>query len=146
MAVLGLDAAGEEGLVVSLRGIHHVKVPVSDVFRSRDWYQDVLGFSPILDFEEEDRVVGVAVELPVGVTVGLHADPVRARALRGFCVLALSVASDRALGAWARHLDEAGIAHSAIVDTETGTAMTIPDPDGILVALHTPRHPAPDDA
>ena len=28
----------------TMRGFHHVKLPVSDVAASRDWYQRVLGF------------------------------------------------------------------------------------------------------
>jgi catechol 2,3-dioxygenase-like lactoylglutathione lyase family enzyme len=34
----------------ALRGFHHVKLPVSDVARSRDWYQRVLGFEVVIEF------------------------------------------------------------------------------------------------
>ena len=29
-----------------LAGIHHVKIPVTDLSRSRDWYARVFGFVP----------------------------------------------------------------------------------------------------
>lgn len=36
-----------------LAGIHHVKLPVSDVVASRDWYQRTLGLELDIEFVEE---------------------------------------------------------------------------------------------
>ena len=74
-----------------LLGIHHVRVPSGDVAVARDWYRDVLGFASVLDYEEEDAIVGVVLHHPAGVTLALHLDPGRVEALRGFCILALSL-------------------------------------------------------
>ena len=39
-------------------GLHHVRVPVTDPWASRDWYNDVFGFISVLDLEEEYEVSG----------------------------------------------------------------------------------------
>ncbi len=87
-------------------GVHHVKVPVGDVLRSRDWYVEVLGFTPLLDFEEEDRLIGVALQHPCGFTIGLHLDPERAGVLCGFPTVALCVGDADDLMDWSVYFDE----------------------------------------
>ncbi|HUO48936.1 MAG TPA: VOC family protein [Acidimicrobiales bacterium] len=129
-----------------LQGIHHVRVPVSDITVSRNWYSEVLGFEPVLDYEEEDRVVGVALAGDGGVTVGLQLDPARARALAGFCILALQVPGQTALGTWVEHLDAAGVAHSGVREGHLGLLVELTDPDGVVVQLHTAEHPSADEA
>ena len=129
-----------------LQGIHHVRIPVSDIIVSRDWYTEVLGFEPVLDYEEEDRIVGVALAGEGGVTVGLHLDPARARSVAGFCILALQVPGQTALGTWVEHLDTAGIHHSGVREGHLGLLVELADPDGIVVQLHTAEHPSADEA
>jgi catechol 2,3-dioxygenase-like lactoylglutathione lyase family enzyme len=127
-------------------GVHHVKVPVGDVFRSLDWYVAVLGFTPLLDFEEEDRLVGVALQHPCGFTIGLHLDPERASVLCGFSTIALSVEDADDLLNWLVYLDERGIEHSPISEGHLGWFIQLEDPDGLLVQLHTKGQPAADEA
>ena len=52
-------AETEEGC--SITGLHHVRIPVSDAWRSRDWYVASLDFLPVLDYEEEDGYVSAGV-------------------------------------------------------------------------------------
>jgi catechol 2,3-dioxygenase-like lactoylglutathione lyase family enzyme len=50
---------------VTFTGIHHVKLPVSDLARSREWYQRVLAYTVEREFLDEDGVVrGVGGRLP----------------------------------------------------------------------------------
>jgi catechol 2,3-dioxygenase-like lactoylglutathione lyase family enzyme len=135
----------DERSAPALRAIHHVRVPVSDVDVARAWYSEVLGLEPVLDYEEEDRIVGVSLAGRGGITVGLHLDPVRARALAGFCVLALEVRDQGALAAWVEHLDALGIAHSGIREGHLGLHLETADPDGVVVQLHTAEHPSADE-
>jgi catechol 2,3-dioxygenase-like lactoylglutathione lyase family enzyme len=121
-------------------------VPVSDVGAARAWYAEVLGLDPVLDYEEEDRIVGVALAGGDGIAVGLHLDPVRARALAGFCVLALEVRDQGTLGAWVERLDALAVAHSGIREGHLGLYLELADPDGIVVQLHTAEHPSADEA
>ena len=58
--------------VPAVVGLHHVRSPVSDLMRSRDWYTGVLGFEPRLSLQEEDHVVGVVLAQSNGLTLGLH--------------------------------------------------------------------------
>ncbi len=122
---------------VTINGVHHVRLPVSDIIRSRDWYTSALGFETRLTVEEEDRVVGVVVVHPSGVTLGLHEAPALARALRGFCAVALSVGNRSDLTRWCQYLDSLGVSHSLPTEGHIGWCVEVPDPDGIIIELHT---------
>jgi catechol 2,3-dioxygenase-like lactoylglutathione lyase family enzyme len=126
--------------------LHHVRVPVSDVIRSQDWYCDVLGFECRLCVEDEDRVVGVVLDHGSGLSLGLHLQPQAARALRGFCCLALDVGSTDDLARCCRTLDSAGIPHSAPAEGHLGWFVAIRDPDGIVIEFHTSSRPSADEA
>ena len=130
----------------SITGVHHVKVPVGEVLRSRDWYMDVLGFMPILDFEEEDRLIGVALQHPCGFTIGLHLDPARAAVLCGFPTVALCAGDADDLMDWLAFLDGRGIGRSQVLEGHLGSFIQLEDPDGLLVQLHTEGQPAAEEA
>jgi catechol 2,3-dioxygenase-like lactoylglutathione lyase family enzyme len=87
---------------------HHVRLPVSDVMRSRDWYTEVFGFEPLLVLEAEERVVGVVVGHRSGPTLGLHLAPAVAHQLAGFSPVALSVGALDDLDRWCTRLDLPG--------------------------------------
>jgi len=132
--------------VVAILGLHHVRLPVSDVIRSRDWYVDVLGFEPRLLLEEEEEIVGAVVALPEGLTLGLHCAPELARALRGFCPVALEVGTSDELTRWCTRLDTLGIDHSEPAEGHLGWYVEVPDPDGLVIRLHTAAQPTADEA
>ena len=68
----------------ALNGFHHVKLPVGDVVRSRDWYHAVLGFAVDIEFIEAGVLMGVALRDPSGtVSLAARHDPQRAAALAG---------------------------------------------------------------
>ena len=75
-----------------LAGFHHVKLPVSNVERSRAWYQRVLDLVPHIDFVEDGVLMGVAMGSQDGsLELALRQDSVRAAALAGFDPFALAV-------------------------------------------------------
>jgi nucleotide-binding universal stress UspA family protein/catechol 2,3-dioxygenase-like lactoylglutathione lyase family enzyme len=123
-------------------GLHHVRVPVSDVLVSRDWYSDVLGFDPMLVSEEETSISGEALLHPSGLVVGLHTDPGAAAALKGFCVLGLGVDN---LPEWVDYLDRCDISHGPVELGPSGKHVCINDPDGLVVELHTLAQPSTED-
>lgn len=127
-------------------GLHHVRIPVSDAWRSRDWYVTALGFVPVLDLEEENGVVGVVLRHPEGLVVGLHQDPSRAAALAGFAVLGLGVADKGQLEQWAQYLDRLGAAHGPLEEGHLGWYLDVPDPDGIVVRFHSGSAPDAEEA
>ena len=128
-----------------ISAIHHVRLPVSDVLRSRNWYMEVFGFHAVLDFEEEERVLGVALEQSSSVRVDLHLDPVPAVALRGVPGVAFTVGDRQDLEARVDRLDSLGVKHSLVTEGHLGWFVDASDPDGILVRLHTSAHPASDE-
>jgi catechol 2,3-dioxygenase-like lactoylglutathione lyase family enzyme len=135
-----LQAATQPPAIV---GFHHVRLPVTDVLTSRDWYIDTLGFQPMLVEENESGVVGTALQHPGGVVLGLHRDPARATALRGFVAVAFAVAD---LGAWVVFLRSRNLMQGEPIDTHLGRCVRSEDPDGILVELHTVTQPSAADA
>jgi catechol 2,3-dioxygenase-like lactoylglutathione lyase family enzyme len=68
-----------------LAGIHHVKLPVTDLARSREWYQTLLGYRIQIEFVEQGQLMGYALEHPNGgPLLGLRLnrnEPGRRRAL-----------------------------------------------------------------
>lgn len=76
----------------SIIGVHHVKFPVSDLQRSRDWYERVLGLHVLVDFPDGDGVVrGLAGLLPgpPPIAVALREHPTAAADSSGFDLSAL---------------------------------------------------------
>jgi catechol 2,3-dioxygenase-like lactoylglutathione lyase family enzyme len=136
-----MDASRGEG-ALQIAGVHHTKLPVSDVEQSRDWYIRVLRFEQGIDFVEEGRLMGVALRVPhQDWSFALRRDPERAKALSGYDPLALAVATRRDLEAWMAHLDREGVGHTPIQQGHIGWVMGLFDPDGIELRLYTLERP-----
>ncbi|MFD8565046.1 VOC family protein [Streptosporangium canum] len=120
-------------------GVHHVKIWVSDLARSRSWYERVLGLEPRTSFEDDDGVVrGMAFDVPgAGLQLALRENPDLARALSGADPFALQTTGE-GLDAWAVHLDALGVPHSPVVRASAGHVMGFLDPDGLQIRLYAP--------
>ncbi len=122
-----------------LAAIHHVKIPVSDVRVSSDWYQRVLGLGVAIEFTEDGVLRGVALDREGGDTsIALRQDPERAAALSGFDLLAIGVPTRDGVRAWADHLDSIDQGHGGIVTGHRGGSVLVGlhDPDGIEIRLY----------
>jgi catechol 2,3-dioxygenase-like lactoylglutathione lyase family enzyme len=127
---------------VEICGIHHVKLPVSDVKASSDWYRRVLGFSHEMDFVEDGRVMGVSLQVPNGgIRLALRQAPERVAALSGFDPIAWAVETKDDLEAWAIHLDREGVQHTQIIQATIGWIISFIDPDGRDIKLYTLQRP-----
>src|SRR4029453_4454529 len=107
--ILTLEFNSSETRRTVLSGFHHVKLPVSDVVRSRDWYTRVLGFTTDIEFVEDGVLMGgglARVGMPAGIA--LRHDPERAKAMAGFDALALLVPTRDEVHAWKARLHEGG--------------------------------------
>ncbi|GGL20258.1 glyoxalase [Sphaerisporangium melleum] len=125
--------------MAALGGFHHVKLPVSDVRKSVEWYGRVLGLEVAIEFVESGVLRGVALRDPAeSLMLALREEPGRAAGLAGFDPVALAVPTLDELTAWARHLDEVGQPHTGVAEGSIGWLIGgITDPDGIEIRLYT---------
>jgi catechol 2,3-dioxygenase-like lactoylglutathione lyase family enzyme len=124
--------------VPALNGIHHLKVHVTDVRRSARWYARVLGYRPMLEFVEGDRLVGYGLDHPNGGTVlTLRLDPEQAAKTAGWVYFEMGVPDKEALEQLAVRLDECGEHHGPVVKTPIGWLLPgLFDPDGHEVRFY----------
>jgi catechol 2,3-dioxygenase-like lactoylglutathione lyase family enzyme len=129
--------SSQESCTAIVKGIHHVKLPVHDPARSREWYGRVLGFEQETEMVEQGELIGVVLHDPrSGIRLGLRRAPEQAEALRGFDPLALAVPTRNGLDAWISRLDSEGITHSPVVQGHMGWIVGFHDPDGMAVLLY----------
>ncbi|WP_103341668.1 VOC family protein [Amycolatopsis sp. CA-126428] len=124
-------------MTAKIEGIHHVKFPVSDLARSRAWYERVLGLDVTHEFPDADGVVrGVAGAID-SVPVALRVQEAAAAGLAGFDPVCFSIADRAAADAWIARLDELGVEHSPLFEATTGWMVRCTDPDGTEIRLYS---------
>ncbi len=122
-----------------LAGLFGVKFPVSDLARSRVFYERVFGLSPLFEFPDEGGVVrGVAYEIPgvPGTCLALRENSPVAAGISGFDPVIFSVADRAAVDAWAAHLAACAVAHDVVPGT-LGWVVVFHDPDGTEIHLYS---------
>ena len=123
-----------------LAGIHHVKIPVTDLARSVTWYEKVFGLRVVIRFPDPNGVVqGVAGEIDgLGPAVlALRLNPEVSAGIRGFDPVTFAVAARADIDAWAGHLDELTIPHSTVFEASDGWMLVFTDPDGLELQLYS---------
>jgi len=128
-----------------IRGIHHVKVPVTDLAVSREFYERLFDLVVLVEFGDRDGIIRGVAYCPLGgVSLALREDPVRAAALAGYDLVAFAVDDDVAIDAWVAQLNTLQIANSGPVPGAIGTVVGFDDPDRIKVVLYSDgrRNPA----
>ncbi|MFC1439847.1 VOC family protein [Streptacidiphilus sp. N1-10] len=123
-----------------LSGIHHVKIPVTDLTRSVDWYARVFGLDVTMEFPDADGVVrGVAGLVPgLGdVLLGLRVNREAAEGCKGFDPVSFAVDDRADIEAWAAHLDGLGVEHSPLIEASVGWLLVFDDPDGLQLHLYS---------
>jgi catechol 2,3-dioxygenase-like lactoylglutathione lyase family enzyme len=121
-------------------GIHHLKIPVIDLARSRAWYQRVFGLQVAWEVPGADGAVrGVVGEVPgLGdVLMALREHTPAALGCRGFDPVSFAVRDPTTLQAWADHLDDLGIRHSPVIEASIGWLLAFNDPDGLDLHLYS---------
>src|SRR5437867_13069224 len=104
-----------------LAGIHHLKLPVTDLARSLDWYRSRLGYQLQVEFVEQGTLMGCALTHPAGgPDLALRLDPDRARADAGFDHFAIGVPGKATIDLLARRLGELGQPHAGPHPARTG--------------------------
>jgi glyoxylase I family protein len=134
--------------------IHHVRLTVTDIARSMDFYVRLLGCRPAVDFsdqagdpvahEDPARLYGGCVFSVGDQLLGLR--PVAEAGDRfestrvGLDHLSLAIGSSEELRATASRLDAAGVQHGEVTElTGFGIAvLSVQDPDDINLELTAP--------
>jgi catechol 2,3-dioxygenase-like lactoylglutathione lyase family enzyme len=126
----------------ALAGIHHLKLPVTDIDRSREWYFSRLGYQVQIEFVEQGRLMGVALSHPNGgPPLALRLDPERARAAAGFDYFSVGVPDKDAIDQLAARLTGLGEAHAGVHWASIGWILPeLHDPDGHEVRFYTIQH------
>jgi len=123
----------------ALDGIHHVKLPVRDLARSREWYESRLGYRAAIEFLEQGELKGVSMRHPNGgPELALRLDPDRAAAAAGFDYFAIGVPSREAIEELAARLSALGESHAGVRFATIGWILPdLRDPDGHEVRFYT---------
>ena len=123
----------------ALAGVHHLKLPVSDLERSRSWYESRLGYELDREFVEGGTLMGVGLRHPNGGPgLALRLDPDRAAAAAGFDYFAIGVPDKDALDDLAARLTALGEHHAGVHVASTGWILPLlHDPDGHEVRFYT---------
>lgn len=125
-----------------LAGVHHVKLPVRDLARSRQWYESTLGYGLQLEFVEQGVLMGVALSHPAGGPgLALRLDPDRALAAAGFDYFAIGVPDEPEMRVLAERLTDLGEQHAGVHWASIGWILPgLHDPDGHELRFYTVEH------
>jgi catechol 2,3-dioxygenase-like lactoylglutathione lyase family enzyme len=126
-------------MIPTLAGVHHLKLPVSDLTRSIEWYASRLGYQVVIEFRKHDRLTGVTMMHPAGgPELGLTLDPDRARAAAGFDYFSIGVPDRAGLDQLAAHLTALGEEHAGVHFATIGWILPLlHDPDGHEVRFYS---------
>jgi catechol 2,3-dioxygenase-like lactoylglutathione lyase family enzyme len=126
----------------ALAGIHHLKLPVTDLARSLEWYHSRLGYRVEAEFVEQGQLMGYALAHPGGgPPLGLRLDPGRARAAAGFDYFAIGVPDRAAMDKLAERFDALGQVHAGVHRASFGWILPeVLDPDGTALRFYTIEH------
>lgn len=128
--------------VPRLDGVHHLKLPVSDVARSLEWYRTRLGYEKSVEFVEGGTLMGIGMRHSAGRPgLALRLDPDRAAAAAGFDYFAIGVPDRAAITELADRLTALGDEHAGVHRASTGWILPLlHDPDGHEVRFYTTEH------
>ncbi|OUE24558.1 VOC family protein [Clavibacter michiganensis] len=144
------DTTATTAALDSITGVHHVRLSVTDLARSRAFYEGVLGLTPAIESEGDPADPAVREDPSQyfgGVIYGVGSQLLGLRpiegdgsafdpAARGLDHVSLQVGSRDDLVRAAALFEERGIAHGEVIDLPGGMSiLSVQDPDGINVEL-----------
>jgi glyoxylase I family protein len=137
-------------MAITTSSIAHVRLTVTDIERSRQFYESVFGWPVLIEAPESSDTAnkealsflfgGVIYDVG-GTLIGLR--PVAADRFHedrcGLDHLAFRVASRAELEDAAKHLDDLGVEHEPIKDIGPSYILEFRDPDNIALELTAPK-------
>jgi glyoxylase I family protein len=138
------------GMAIPTSSIAHVRLTVTDIERSRKFYESVFGWPVLLEHPEQADeatpealgfLFGGVIYLVGNSLIGLR--PVASDSFHedrcGLDHIAFAVASRAELDAAAAHLDELVVAHEPVKDIGPSYILEFRDPDNIALELTAPK-------
>jgi glyoxylase I family protein len=133
-------------MAITASSIAHIRLTVTDIDRSRRFYDSVFGWPVVLEVREgADEAARAQLAFLFGgviynigqCLIGLRpvANDAFSEDRTGLDHLALNVASKEELYAAAAHLDELGICHNGVKDIGPSYILEFRDPDNIALEL-----------
>ena len=133
-------------MTINTTSIQHVRLTVTDIARSREFYESVFGWPVLLEMPDDADaqtreqlwfLFGGVIYRTGDILVGLRpvADDTFDENRVGLDHLAFGVGSKDELDAAAAHLDDLGIAHEPIKDIGISHILEFRDPDNIALEL-----------
>jgi glyoxylase I family protein len=137
-------------MAISTSSIAHVRLTVTDIARSRKFYEDVFGWRVALEVPEDadDATRDALGFLFGGVIYHIGDSLVGLRPVAtdrfdedraGLDHLAFRLDSKAELDSAAAHLDDLGIAHQPVKDIGPSYILEFRDPDNIALELTAPK-------
>ena len=129
-----------------IEGVNHITLTVTDVERSRQWYESVLGFRTLNVLEIGGYRMVVLGDPRSGTVLALDRqagaeggpfDETRT----GLDHLSFAVRDTDELRAWRAHLEQLGVPHSPMSEDPFGLVLVFRDPDNIQLELFAPFRP-----
>jgi catechol 2,3-dioxygenase-like lactoylglutathione lyase family enzyme len=125
----------------SYAGLHHVKLPVTDLDASLHWYEMVLKAKrePRFDHLDADgkRFAVITFWPGLDVPCELRLAPKAAKAVAGYDPVTVGVADEQALQEWVEHFDAVGVEHTGVIGGFLGKLVELTSPDGLRIRLYT---------
>jgi len=129
----------------SIDGVNHITLTVTDVERSRQWYESVLGFRALNVLEIGDYRMVVLGDPRSGTVIALNragaeGDPFD-ETRTGLDHVSFAVRDTDELRSWRAHLEQLGVPHSPMAEDPFGLVLVFRDPDNIQLELFAPFRP-----
>jgi len=123
-------------------GVHHVTLTVTDIRRSADWYQALLGPANEV-VRQGDSWERIRMQWPSGLVIGVTrhagtADHAFDFSRPGLDHLGLTCDSEDEVRAWWQRAEDLGMVHGPVEVAPYGWAVTLNDPDGIAIEFFCP--------
>jgi catechol 2,3-dioxygenase-like lactoylglutathione lyase family enzyme len=120
-------------------GLHHIKIPVTDLPRSRAWYERVFELEPLTELRDDsDGVVrGVSYRSKGDLAFSLREHPSAAKGFAGFDPFAIMLRGRADIDHWVERLDALDVAHAAPIEVPIGHILAFHDPDGLELRFYT---------
>jgi catechol 2,3-dioxygenase-like lactoylglutathione lyase family enzyme len=126
-------------MITGIDRIAQVKLPVTDLGRSVDWYRSLLDLRLWTEFVEDGEVRGAGL-IDEGGRFNVALRDRRYCAgqpdLSGFDVVAFMITDPAALDELMARCERLGIAYDGLRDTPAGPQLDIPDPDRTVLRFY----------